>query len=196
MFLDDGLKWREHVKELSRKCWAGLSRLKRFRKVLPTTLKKRLYSSLVLPHLDYCCLVWQECSKELVNRLEKIQNYGMRIILDQPPLTPATELRNKLGWTSLESRREFLRTTMLHRIMTGDAPLELRSFFQANEDIRSQDTAITRGSKNLFVRQVNTEYGRRTFSFAGSKVWNRLPLEVRRLKGQAFKSAVVSILHQ
>ena len=75
VFLDDGLKWREHVKELSRKCWAGLSRLKRFRKVLPTTLKKRLYSSLVLPHLDYCCLVWQECSKELVNRLEKIQNY-------------------------------------------------------------------------------------------------------------------------
>ena len=198
MFLDDGLKWHEHVKELSRKCWAGLSRLKRFRKVLLTTLKKRLYSSLVLPHLDYCCLVWQECSKELdnVNKLERIQNYQMRIILDQPPLTSTTKLRNKLGWTSLESRREYLRTMMLHRIMTGDALLELRSFFQANKDIRSQDTVITRGSKNLFVRQVNTEYGRRTFSFAGSKVWNRLPLEVRRLKGQAFKLAVVSIVHQ
>ena len=71
VFLDDGLKWCEHVKEQSRKCWAGVSRLKHFRKVLPTTLKKRLYSSLVLPHLDYCCLVWQECSKELVNKLEE-----------------------------------------------------------------------------------------------------------------------------
>ena len=193
VFLDDGLKWREHVKELSRKCWAGLSRLKRFRKVLPTTLKKRLYNSLVLPHLDYCCLVWQECSKELVNKLERIQNYGMRIILDQPPLTPTTELRNKLGWTSLESRREYFRTMMLHRVMTGDAPLEMRSLFQVNEDIRSQGTAITRGSKNLFISQANSEFGRRTFAFAGSKVWNRLPLEVRRLKGQAFKSAVTSI---
>ena len=82
---------------------------------------------------------------------------------------------------------------MLHRVMTGDAPLEMRSLFQANEDIRSQGTAITRGSKNLFISQANSEFGRRTFAFAGSKVWNKLPLEVRRLKGQAFKSAVTSI---
>ena len=123
---------------------AGLSRLKRFRKVLPITLKKRFYSSLVLPHL-YCCLVWQEYSKELVNKLKRIQNYRMKIILDQPHMTPTTELRNRLGWTSLESQRECLRTMMLHRVMTGDAPLELRSLFQANEDIRSQDTTITKG---------------------------------------------------
>ena len=192
--LDDELKWRDHVKDVSKKCCAGLSRLNRLKKVLPTTLKKKLYNSLVLPHLDYCCLVWQECSKELTNKLERIQNYGMRIILDQPPLTPTTELRSKLGWSSLESRRDYFRLMMLHRVATGDAPLELRNLVRANDNIRSQDTTITRESKNFFINQTNSEYGRRTFAHAGAKAWNSLPLKVRSLGFKPFKLAISSIL--
>ena len=43
---------------------------------LPAVTKKRVYNGLVLSHLDYCCVVWQECRKILQQKLERIQNYG------------------------------------------------------------------------------------------------------------------------
>ena len=55
--------------------------------------KKKIFCALVQPHLDYCSVVWQECSLELKLRLDRIQNYGMRLILSQPPRTPSEGLR-------------------------------------------------------------------------------------------------------
>ena len=61
------------------------SDLRRLKNVLPSITKKQLYNTLVLPHMDYCSVVWQECSRELRQKLERVQNYGMRLILSQPP---------------------------------------------------------------------------------------------------------------
>ena len=65
---------------------------------------------------------------------------------------------------------------------------------RANDNIRSQDTTITRGSKNFFINQTNSEYGRRTFANAGAKAWNSIPLKVRSLGFKPFKLAISSIL--
>ena len=37
---------------------------------LPMKTKKELYNALVVPYLDYRSIVWQECSKEQVQRKE------------------------------------------------------------------------------------------------------------------------------
>ena len=54
---------------------------------------------------------------------------------------------------------------------------------RANDNIRSQDTTITRGSKNFFINQTNSEYGRRTFAHRGAKAWNSLPLKLSQKPG-------------
>ena len=65
VLLDDELKWKEQVLRVRKKGFAELSRLRRLRDMLPPSTKKKLYNALVLPHLDYCSVVWQECTKEL-----------------------------------------------------------------------------------------------------------------------------------
>jgi len=82
--LDDCLTWREQIESIRRKCFAGLVKISRWSQVLPVKTKKELYNALVLPCLDYCSIVWQpqECSKEQVKRLERVQNCGMR---SKPP---------------------------------------------------------------------------------------------------------------
>ena len=49
----------------------------RSKNVLPSTTKKQLYNALVLPHMEFCSVVWQECSREVRQKLERVQNYGM-----------------------------------------------------------------------------------------------------------------------
>ena len=58
--------------------------------ILPVDTKKKMQN-----HLDYCCVVWQECSLELQRKVESIQNYGMRLILSKPARTPSIDFSEK-----------------------------------------------------------------------------------------------------
>jgi len=91
--LDDRLTWKEHVQSVRKQSFAGLAKLRKLKDVLPPDTKENIYNAMVLPHLDYCSVVWQECMKDLRSQLERVQNYGMRIILSRPPRTPSEELR-------------------------------------------------------------------------------------------------------
>ncbi len=73
---------------------------------IPINTRKLVFNALVRPHLDYCSVVWHACSSKLKDRVESIQNYGMRVILGKPPRTPNSSLRTELGLTTLEQRRE------------------------------------------------------------------------------------------
>ena len=60
----------------------GISILSQAVALLATSVKSSAmqYNALVLPHLDNCSVVWQECTKELRMKLERVQNYGIRVI--------------------------------------------------------------------------------------------------------------------
>ena len=90
-----------------RRCLLGLDKLRRLREVLPVDIKKKLYNALVPLHLDYCCVLWQECRVELQQKLDRLQNYGVRLILSKPPRTPSEDMRQELKavegrWRSAE----------------------------------------------------------------------------------------------
>lgn len=69
---------------------------------------KNIYSAFVLPHFDYCALVWGNCSKTLQNKLQKFKNKADRIITgDCYETAMAIDIvRVKLSWDTLEGRRE------------------------------------------------------------------------------------------
>ena len=41
---------------------------------------KMIYNALILPHFDYCSLVWSNCSETLKLNLQKLQNRTLRVI--------------------------------------------------------------------------------------------------------------------
>ncbi len=94
--INDRLTWRDHIKQVRNKCFAGLAKLRRLRDVLPTRSKVQINNAIALPYVEYCSVLWQECTKELQQSVERIQNYEMHIILTKPPRTPSDELRQAL----------------------------------------------------------------------------------------------------
>ena len=148
------------------KCLAGLAKLRRLRNVLPASTKTKLFNALVRPHLDYCSVVWQECLAELQPKLERVQNYGMRLILSQPPRTPSDGLRKVMKWMPLKKRREMFRLILVQRCVTKQAPQCLREVFRTNGEVGYSGT---RGCNKLFLPSVRTEYYRRSFIFKGTQ---------------------------
>ena len=132
VWIDEGLTWKTHIEAVQRTCFGGLAKLRRHRDSLPALTRKNIYNTLVLPSLDYCCVVWQECGKVLQQRLEQIQNYAMRLICSKPPRTPSEALRREMNWTPLVNRREIFRQVLVQRCVTNWAPKYLAKFYQLN----------------------------------------------------------------
>ena len=72
---------------------------------LPTSLRKQLYQTLVQPHLDYCSVVWAECSLQDAKKLNNIQRRGMRLILNESYECSSSSMRERLDWIPPSDRR-------------------------------------------------------------------------------------------
>ena len=51
---------------------------------------------------------------ELGKKVERVQNYGMRLILSKPPRTHSEELREELGLRTLAKRRTMAKMMLVH----------------------------------------------------------------------------------
>ena len=66
LMIDENLSWEEHVNYMSKKVAKGLTMLRRIRDLLPINTLVDIYSSIILPHFDYCSSMWDNCRNTLV----------------------------------------------------------------------------------------------------------------------------------
>ena len=152
-------------------------------------IRKLLHQSFVLPRLDYCSVVWNSCGATLAKRVESVQNYALWMILQKPPLTSSESLRQTLGWTTLETRRQNALLCQVHRCITNQAPSYLCSKFTSNSSLHY---AETRGSTKLHLPHPRTKFWHASFEFQGAKTFNKLPKTIRELKERKlFRDAVL-----
>ena len=85
---------------------------------------------------------------------------------------------------SLGDRRKLFRLGLVHRCVRGQGPRCLRERFRTIGEVGRSGT---RGSSNMFLPSVNTEFFRKSFTFRGTWDWNRLPVSVRELGSEAFR---------
>ena len=116
---------------------------------------KLLYRSFVLPHLDYCSVVWNNCGATLTGHMERMQNYALRVILRKPPLTSSELLRRTLGWTTLKARWHNAMLCQVHRCCTNQAPPYLCSKFALNLNL---NYVRTRGSNKPHLPRTQTNF--------------------------------------
>ena len=87
IIVDEGLSWSEQVGYVRRKSLSALAAICRVSLYLSSNVLVTLHNAFVLPYLTYCCVVWDFCSKTASDNLRRVQNYAMRVILQQPPRT-------------------------------------------------------------------------------------------------------------
>ena len=162
--------------KIRQSCLGSLAKLNRVRSFLPLETKKKLYNALILPHIDYCCVVWMDCGATLSHKIERLQNYGMRLITSSPRLACSAELRSRLKWVTLEQRRKLFRLALVHKCLHGRAPQYLCSKFATNWSLGLR---MTRGSNNLHLKRPHTNFYRNSCEFQGASDWNYLPNSIR-----------------
>ena len=97
VIVDKQLSWKLHIANVRRVCLGKVAAITRASVYLPMQVRKMLYSSFVIPHLDYCSTVWHNCGAVLTGRVERIQNYALRVILKKPSRSDTMEMRRQAG---------------------------------------------------------------------------------------------------
>ena len=146
---------------------------------LPRSALMKFYEAYILPTFDYCDVVWFCCTRTQALKLERLQNYAGRVILKEPRISSATSIRKKLGWTTLESRRNTHMATHIFKTLKNAAPSYLQTLLQPHKTTGYHTRGAVCG--NLLLPQPRTEAGKKAFSFSAPRLWNSLPDEAKGL---------------
>ena len=150
------------------------------------------YNAYILPHLDYCCIIWGNCDTCLEDKLLKLQKRAARLILDKDIRTPSVELFSELKWQTFPDRVKFQKAVLTYKILNGLAPDYLKSMFTTIESINNR---VLRSSSNfqLYTPRPNSELLRKSFSYSASKLWNSIPTNVKNAKSvDQFKALYIN----
>ena len=82
--LDQNLSFQQHVSRASQICYFELRRINSIRHYLSQDALKTMISAFVLPRIDYCNSLLAGCPKQLIHKLQKVQNNAARLICRTP----------------------------------------------------------------------------------------------------------------
>jgi hypothetical protein len=177
--IDEKLLWKNQIDEITTKVSRGIGMLRRMKAYVPQETLRTVYSALIMPHFDYCSLVWDNCSNYLLEKLQKLQNRAARVITGKSYETRSSEILKNLGWQPLLDRRKDKRALFMFKIRNNEFPKCLTSMFNTsnnkNYNLRSNEL-------DFALPKPNTNYLKKSFSYSGAALWNDLP---KRAKDRA-----------
>ena len=177
MHVDDELKWNHHIQQLCEKVGRMINYLARIKHFLNTSALKIIYNTVILPHFDYADIVWQSATKTQLEFLQKLQNRAARIILNVNPYEHKStlELHHILNWEYLGRRRLKHTMSFMYKILHNMAP----EYMEEEFEIKSSKYGL-RKIDVLVIAKPRTNYGKRTFSYHGAKLYNEIPISARQ----------------
>ena len=147
-----------------------LRSLKLLKKYNPCKLRKKLAETLILSKIDYGSVVYQNVSKFLIKRLQKVQTISAGYVLNRY----AKECNViKLGWLPIIERFEFNTTKLAFKALRCPAwPDYLPSKFH-----KSNYRVTLRNSDDYKLPYVKDKS---TFKYDVHRCFNDFPLDLRK----------------
>ena len=179
---------KKHVNKIVSHGYKLLKDIGRVRNILTEKHTEMLVHAVIASRLDYCNSLFFNMSKDNLFKFQKMQNAAARLVKRKRKRDSISETLVELHWLKVESRIMFKMILLVFKAIHGLSSDNLRiSYKQYN--CRPEDFL------KLEARNVKTKYGRRTFEYAGPRLWNALPLEVRLVENiDVFKSKLKTIL--
>jgi len=135
-----------------------------------------LVVALVFSRLDYGSATLTGLPKQLLDRLQSVQNAAARLIFTTRRQDHVQPLLRSLDWFRVPERISFWLAVLVYRCLHGSAPGYLASDLQRVSDVGARRRLH---SSLVGPRTVRVTIGDRAFPTAAASVWNSLSESVR-----------------
>ena len=179
--LDNHLSFTEHIDDICKKMSQRIAVLKKIKRNLPLAERKLYFNALIKPIMLYGSCAWCTASEENVNRVSKLQKRAARVILDAHIDERSELLFKRLDWLPLKEELKLKRASLIFRRIKDEnnCPSYITKLLTRNSDRHTRTSRY--GKYNLVCPSYNRETeGGRTFQANGAKLWNSIPLDIRK----------------
>ena len=146
----------------------------------PQSVKNRAYLSTVRPIIEYASMCWSPNSTKLIKQIEMVQHSAAKFVTNCYPKKgnysefSISKLIDKLGWETLEKRREESQLTMAYKILNGLVILNPDTLPKKvqNRPSRKCNEAFVGHEHQLEEPKSRLETTKNTFFYKVPSLWN------------------------
>lgn len=165
IYIDENLKWNSHIAYVVKTISRNLGIMGRAKHYLSARELILLYNGLILPHLNYCAVIWGRTYPSNLKKVSVLQKRAMRIIDKKPYLYPTNDLFIKYKILKFPDmvREQNMMILLAHLNHTLPKPI--------SDMFKHQEASNTRQHKHFVIPNATTNY--RLFSLACSapRIW-------------------------
>ena len=189
---DEHMTMNEHVKRVCSGSYLHLRNIAAIRHSLTDEAAAQLIHAFVTSRLDSCNSLLYGLPDCAIAKLQRVQNMAAKLILKRRKYDRVTPLLQSLHWLPVRQRIHYKIILLTFKCLHGMAPQylsELLALYKPARSLRSENTSM------LVVPRTRVKLGERSFAAAAPKLWNELPLHIRKIDNLcAFKSSLKTYL--
>jgi len=108
----------------------------------------------------------------------KFQKRAARIILDKDFDAPSEPLFTELRWMHFKDRIEYRKALTIYKTLNEHSPSYMHDLFK-NQNSSHAFTLRSHSEHHLHTPKPNLELFRKSLSYSGPQIWNKIPLHIR-----------------
>jgi len=181
--LDEFLKWDYQLDHICNKISSATFALNSIKNVLPLSIRKLVYNSLIKSHLEYGILAWGSSANKKLGKLCTLQKKAIRILANSGYNVHTDPLFSNLGILKIKDILTLNASTFMYKYFNSKLPLSFIDMF-----IPLAEPNRTKSFKLEFIRNKHLETFPKVFI---PRIWNSIPLDIKHSSSlSSFKCAL------
>jgi hypothetical protein len=172
VYLDDKLNWKSHITSKCNSIVKIVGILSRVKHYVPASVLRNIYSTLIVPHINYGITAWGNCKSAELKRMKLLQKKAIRIITGSKYISHTAPLFKRLNILTLDDIYKMSCCQFYLKCQKGLLPNFFINQLTLNEQIHSYET---RQRYNLHIENSHSCYSAHKISHKIAREWNNLP---------------------
>ncbi|MCG7867669.1 MAG: hypothetical protein JAY74_15080 [Candidatus Thiodiazotropha taylori] len=172
-------RWHDHIQNIIKSANKVICIMRRLKFTLSRAALNQIYLSYVRPILEYSSIVWDGCTIQDFNSLEKLQNEAARIVTGLTRSVSLDNLYKECGWAPLSERRKFQKLCFMYKCNNNMLPDYISDLIPPL--VRDVSAYPLRNANDFMTFRTRTETFRKSCIPSSIVLWNSLDRSVREI---------------
>ena len=176
IIIDSNLSFSNHYQNICNKTSRSSSVLSKLGSYVPQPILRKLYQTMIYPHLNYGIEIWGNSCKTGIKRLQRIQNKCIKIISSTNTYEPSDYASLKL--MSFKHIHEYFSLIRFFKYYKLNESLNFKTKIENHQTNHSYNTrhsmALNLNCPNLRLSKLKT-----SFLYNSIKFWNKIPSDIK-----------------
>ena len=173
--VDNKLSWKFHIDSICKIISRNIGIINKVKFCLPLSSLITLYSSLILPYLNYGILAWGNTYQTFLDKLLLLQKKSLRIICHTAFLSHTDPLFFENKILKIKDLYLYNLGQFMFNYDNKNLPNIFETMFPRNQSVHNYPT---RRSNEFHLPFFRTLLAQNTFIYDGPKFWNSLPHDI------------------